>query len=196
MSSEHLAAKAAVFAVSSKNILKELSKEMMLSTPRCASKLVTIPLRWSNIGTYLVALATPLIPVLSRFPRGSVWDASCAETRLVADWTFLEHTPKSVPLARVKVTEVRRLTLPGINMADTDNQSTVTGSASKSSRDSRREPMDTGLTEEDKKPVVYICGECHRENPIRGREPIRCQECGYRILYKKRTKRLIVFDAR
>ena len=81
-------------------------------------------------------------------------------------------------------------------MADTDNQSTITGSASKSSRDSRRETAEQGLTEEDKKPVIYICGECHRENAIRGREPIRCQECGYRILYKKRTKRLIVFDAR
>ena len=68
------------------------------------------------------------------------------------------------------------------------------------SRGSRQSGRDMGHTEaiaeEDKKPVAYICGECHRENFIRGREPIRCQECGYRIMYKKRTKRLIVFDAR
>ena len=27
-------------------------------------------------------------------------------------------------------------------------------------------------------------------------DPVRCRECGYRILYKKRTRRLIVFDGR
>lgn len=31
--------------------------------------------------------------------------------------------------------------------------------------------------------------ECHNENEIRARDPIRCRECGYRIMYKKRTKR-------
>ena len=47
-----------------------------------------------------------------------------------------------------------------------------------------------------KQPMIYICGECHGENEIRPRDAIRCRECGYRIMYKKRTKRLIVFDAR
>uniref|UniRef100_UPI00358FE1F1 DNA-directed RNA polymerases I, II, and III subunit RPABC4 isoform X1 n=2 Tax=Myxine glutinosa TaxID=7769 RepID=UPI00358FE1F1 len=45
-------------------------------------------------------------------------------------------------------------------------------------------------------PMIYICGECHTENEIKARDPIRCRECGYRIMYKKRTKRLVVFDAR
>ena len=45
-------------------------------------------------------------------------------------------------------------------------------------------------------PMIYICGECHNENEIRPRDANRCRECGYRIMYKKRTKRLIVFDAR
>ncbi|XP_078331977.1 DNA-directed RNA polymerases I, II, and III subunit RPABC4-like [Crassostrea virginica] len=44
--------------------------------------------------------------------------------------------------------------------------------------------------------MIYICGECHQENEIKARDPIRCRECGYRIMYKKRTKRMIVFDAR
>nr|CAH7751755.1 unnamed protein product [Callosobruchus chinensis] len=44
-----------------------------------------------------------------------------------------------------------------------------------------------------KTPMVYICGECHNENEIRPRDPIRCRECGYRIMYKKRTKRCILF---
>ncbi|KAH8277911.1 hypothetical protein KR018_009886, partial [Drosophila ironensis] len=37
--------------------------------------------------------------------------------------------------------------------------------------------------------MTYICGECHHENEMRPRDPIRCRECGYRIMYKKRTKR-------
>uniref|UniRef100_A0A8C5Z9A7 DNA-directed RNA polymerases I, II, and III subunit RPABC4 n=1 Tax=Marmota marmota marmota TaxID=9994 RepID=A0A8C5Z9A7_MARMA len=39
-------------------------------------------------------------------------------------------------------------------------------------------------------PMIYICGECHTENEIKSRDPIRCRECGYKIMYKKRTKRL------
>ena len=35
--------------------------------------------------------------------------------------------------------------------------------------------------------------ECHTENEIKSRDPIRCRECGYRIMYKKRTKRSILF---
>lgn len=46
------------------------------------------------------------------------------------------------------------------------------------------------------KAMIYICGECHFENEIKTRDPIRCRECGYRIMYKKRTRRMIVFDAR
>ncbi|PAA48334.1 hypothetical protein BOX15_Mlig004759g1 [Macrostomum lignano] len=44
--------------------------------------------------------------------------------------------------------------------------------------------------------VVYICGDCHKESEIKAKEVIRCRECGHRIMYKKRTSRMIVFDAR
>uniref|UniRef100_A0A914H040 DNA-directed RNA polymerases I, II, and III subunit RPABC4 n=2 Tax=Globodera TaxID=31242 RepID=A0A914H040_GLORO len=44
--------------------------------------------------------------------------------------------------------------------------------------------------------VVYICGDCHKENEIRPKDPIRCRECGYRILYKKRSRKMMVYDAR
>ncbi|PVU93066.1 hypothetical protein BB559_003470 [Furculomyces boomerangus] len=37
--------------------------------------------------------------------------------------------------------------------------------------------------------MAYLCADCGAENEIKPREPIRCRECGYRILYKKRTKR-------
>ena len=44
--------------------------------------------------------------------------------------------------------------------------------------------------------TTLVCGyafsECHHENEIKARDPIRCRECGYRIMYKKRTKRSIL----
>ncbi|KAK9403124.1 DNA-directed RNA polymerases I II and III subunit RPABC4 [Crotalus adamanteus] len=65
----------------------------------------------------------------------------------------------------------------------------------------RIKPRPNMETEEDapppkQQPMIYICGDCHKENEIKARDPIRCRECGYRIMYKKRTKRLVVFDAR
>jgi DNA-directed RNA polymerase I, II, and III subunit RPABC4 len=46
------------------------------------------------------------------------------------------------------------------------------------------------------RPMIYICGDCHKENEIKPKDAIRCNECGYRIMYKKRTKRLVVYDGR
>jgi len=42
----------------------------------------------------------------------------------------------------------------------------------------------------------YECGDCATINVLKPRDPIRCQSCGYRILYKTRTKRLIQYEAR
>lgn len=36
-------------------------------------------------------------------------------------------------------------------------------------------------------PAFYT--DCGAKNAIKSREPIRCRECGHRIMYKKRTKR-------
>lgn len=44
--------------------------------------------------------------------------------------------------------------------------------------------------------VKYVCGDCGAENVIKTTDPVRCRFCGYRILYKIRTKRLIQFEAR
>ncbi|AXA51467.1 DNA-directed RNA polymerases I, II, and III subunit RPABC4 [Malassezia restricta] len=44
--------------------------------------------------------------------------------------------------------------------------------------------------------VEYICADCSAINEIRPREPIRCRECGHRIMYKKRTKHMLHFEAR
>lgn len=44
--------------------------------------------------------------------------------------------------------------------------------------------------------IEYFCADCQESIQIKPKDHIRCRACGYRILYKKRTKRLIVFDAR
>jgi len=44
--------------------------------------------------------------------------------------------------------------------------------------------------------TAYICGECGLVTDIKPKDPIRCRFCGYRILYKQRTKNLIQFEAR
>ncbi|KAJ2490246.1 DNA-directed RNA polymerase core subunit rpc10, partial [Coemansia sp. RSA 1694] len=38
--------------------------------------------------------------------------------------------------------------------------------------------------------MAYLCAECGYHNSIKPKEPIRCFECGYRILLKVRTKRM------
>ncbi|KAK0203903.1 DNA directed RNA polymerase [Desarmillaria ectypa] len=46
------------------------------------------------------------------------------------------------------------------------------------------------------KDMEYLCADCGAKNEIKSREPIRCRECGHRIMYKKRTKRMVQFEAR
>lgn len=38
--------------------------------------------------------------------------------------------------------------------------------------------------------VAYICGECNSRVSLKRGDQIRCKECGHRVLYKERTKRL------
>ena len=35
----------------------------------------------------------------------------------------------------------------------------------------------------------YMCGDCNAKVQLKKGDPIRCKECGHRILYKERTKR-------
>jgi len=42
--------------------------------------------------------------------------------------------------------------------------------------------------------VEYRCGDCGARNVIKGGDPVRCRQCGFRILYKTRTKRCMLYD--
>lgn len=37
----------------------------------------------------------------------------------------------------------------------------------------------------------YDCGECNAKVLLKKGDPIRCKDCGHRVLYKQRTKRYI-----
>ncbi|KAI9759070.1 MAG: DNA-directed RNA polymerase core subunit rpc10 [Chaenotheca gracillima] len=50
---------------------------------------------------------------------------------------------------------------------------------------------------EDEGPAVtYLCGDCNSKVSLKKNDPIRCKECGHRVLYKERTKRMVQFEAR
>lgn len=49
---------------------------------------------------------------------------------------------------------------------------------------------------EQKKENFYECGLCKSKIVIHERDPIKCKNCGYRILYKLRSKRPSEYLAR
>ncbi|EEB06269.1 DNA-directed RNA polymerase I [Schizosaccharomyces japonicus yFS275] len=44
--------------------------------------------------------------------------------------------------------------------------------------------------------MIYLCADCGAHNSIQAKEVIRCRECGHRVMYKMRTKRMVQFEAR
>lgn len=46
------------------------------------------------------------------------------------------------------------------------------------------------------KNVQYACGDCDSKVLLKKGDPIRCKECGHRVLYKERTNRMVQFEAR
>jgi len=41
------------------------------------------------------------------------------------------------------------------------------------------------------KPVTYTCGDCASDVTLKKADPLRCLQCGHRILHKKRTAKLV-----
>ncbi|AFP65677.1 DNA-directed RNA polymerases I, II and III (nucleomorph) [Chroomonas mesostigmatica CCMP1168] len=44
--------------------------------------------------------------------------------------------------------------------------------------------------------MEYICSECGGKSEITIGQTVSCSFCGNRILYKKRTKEILVYEAR
>ncbi len=50
------------------------------------------------------------------------------------------------------------------------------------------QPQTTTLSEPT---IQYLCGECNAKVQLKKGDPIRCKDCGHRVLYKERTKRYV-----
>jgi DNA-directed RNA polymerase subunit RPC12/RpoP len=48
------------------------------------------------------------------------------------------------------------------------------------------------LTDQMGAPVTYRCGDCNARVPLKRDDPVRCVQCGYRVLYKERTTRWVL----
>ncbi|KAK8674646.1 hypothetical protein V6N13_032754 [Hibiscus sabdariffa] len=44
--------------------------------------------------------------------------------------------------------------------------------------------------------VTYICGGCGQEGTAKLGDGIQCRACGYRVLFKKRTRKIVQHVAR
>uniref|UniRef100_A0A0D3BMY7 Uncharacterized protein n=1 Tax=Brassica oleracea var. oleracea TaxID=109376 RepID=A0A0D3BMY7_BRAOL len=42
---------------------------------------------------------------------------------------------------------------------------------------------------------VLVLEDCGQENTLKSGDVIQCRECGYRILYKKRTRRVLIYHS-
>eukprot|EP00401_Gymnodinium_catenatum_P034769 CAMPEP_0117524134 /NCGR_PEP_ID=MMETSP0784-20121206/35090_1 /TAXON_ID=39447 /ORGANISM="" /LENGTH=71 /DNA_ID=CAMNT_0005320275 /DNA_START=69 /DNA_END=284 /DNA_ORIENTATION=- len=43
--------------------------------------------------------------------------------------------------------------------------------------------------------VTYICGNCGSDVELKSSDAVRCRDCGYRILFKKRAKKPVQYQA-
>ncbi|CCE82237.1 Piso0_001951 [Millerozyma farinosa CBS 7064] len=44
--------------------------------------------------------------------------------------------------------------------------------------------------------VKYNCAQCAASFTLSKSDAIRCKECGHRVIYKARTRRMVQFEAR
>ncbi|EDU40117.1 hypothetical protein PTRG_00679 [Pyrenophora tritici-repentis Pt-1C-BFP] len=61
---------------------------------------------------------------------------------------------------------------------------------------SNTDPATLATIDSNARAVLYKCGDCDMDVPLKRGEPIRCRNCGHRVLYKQRTNRMVQFEAR
>jgi len=83
-------------------------------------------------------------------------------------------------------------------LGGSSSQQNTFGAGSSSQQQGFGGPLNlTGASFDDStRPVQYLCGECDTKVTLKKGDAIRCKECGYRVLYKERTNRMIQFEAR
>ncbi|EKX72035.1 DNA-directed RNA polymerases I, II, and III 7.7 kD polypeptide, putative [Theileria equi strain WA] len=56
--------------------------------------------------------------------------------------------------------------------------------------------MSSSFNNDSVEPITYICGECGNDIALQPTAAVRCRNCGSRILYKKRSYRVVQYEAR
>ena len=60
----------------------------------------------------------------------------------------------------------------------------------------KKEQMQAKLVNNTLEACEYICGDCGVINKLKPNDAVRCQHCAFRILYKKRTKKVLQYEGR
>eukprot|EP01065_Artemidia_motanka_P035660 TRINITY_DN43560_c0_g1_i1.p2 TRINITY_DN43560_c0_g1~~TRINITY_DN43560_c0_g1_i1.p2 ORF type:complete len:112 (+),score=35.31 TRINITY_DN43560_c0_g1_i1:64-399(+) len=88
---------------------------------------------------------------------------------------------------------------PGKALADawSARGSTISGIASSAAvASAASEEVRQWSREQKKLQTLYTCGECSEETPLEATDPVQCNSCGNRILYKKRGTVPVQYEAR
>eukprot|EP00420_Gonyaulax_spinifera_P025013 CAMPEP_0197893076 /NCGR_PEP_ID=MMETSP1439-20131203/32547_1 /TAXON_ID=66791 /ORGANISM="Gonyaulax spinifera, Strain CCMP409" /LENGTH=70 /DNA_ID=CAMNT_0043513325 /DNA_START=100 /DNA_END=312 /DNA_ORIENTATION=- len=68
-----------------------------------------------------------------------------------------------------------------------------------SGQDAKKEEAVVKQSEQPQAPaiaiVTYICGNCGLDVEMKTNDTVRCRECGYRILFKKRARKPMQYQA-
>lgn len=63
--------------------------------------------------------------------------------------------------------------------------------------DNQMQSANNEAIDEPGRPMVhYVCGSCGKDNKLDENSVIRCHNCGHRIFYKKRERKLLQYEAR
>jgi len=124
-----------------------------------------------------------------RCPRifnGSSGARPTRHTRMSNSLLFLPHHTaiKHLPISKVfKPTTVSnlKLFLLQVNLLRAYERTLKMSSSNQAMSGISDTPFD--------KPVQYTCGDCASKVQLKRGDPIRCVNCGHRVLYKERTNR-------
>jgi len=93
---------------------------------------------------------------------------------LASNTTYPEYRRVSAPVAPIMSREQYQIPTTSPSYAAGRESSAYAGSSS----------LDANAPS-----VQYLCGDCNSKVSLKRGDPIRCKECGHRVLYKERTKR-------
>jgi DNA-directed RNA polymerase I, II, and III subunit RPABC4 len=101
-------------------------------------------------------------------------------------------TTKTIPInAKTTTKTTSTTTQPPPNLAKMSREQSGTGQTDFGTTGASNTGFQASTAgfEDTQRPVHYLCGDCDNKVTLKRGDPIRCKECGYRVLYKERTNR-------